>query len=134
TSGTLTIADADQGQSSFAAQASHAATYGTFTLAATGAWAYTANDSQTAIQQLEAGQSITDSFTAASSDGTASQVVTVTINGTDDVRVTAQGERLVISQGSTWDSSLTGDILANDSSANGGLHFAAGALFDSAHQ
>src|SRR5262249_43192089 len=44
-------------------------------------------DSQTAIKQLGAGQSITDSFTAVSFDGTASQVVTVTINGTNDVPV-----------------------------------------------
>ena len=52
-----------------------------------GNWTYAANDSQTAIQQLGAGQSITDSFTAVSSDGTASQLVTVTINGTNDVPV-----------------------------------------------
>ena len=85
TAGALTIADTDQGQSSFAAQASHAATYGTFSLAANGAWTYTANDSQSAIQQLDLGQSLTDSFTALSSDGTASQLVSVTINGTNDV-------------------------------------------------
>src|SRR5207249_3676031 len=83
-SGLLTITDADQGQSSFASQASHAGTYGTFTLAANGTWTYTANDSQAAIQQLDLGQSLTDSFTAVSLDGTASQVVTVTINGTND--------------------------------------------------
>src|SRR5438128_1739434 len=34
--------------------------YGTFALAANGSWTYTANDSQAAIQQLGAGQSITD--------------------------------------------------------------------------
>ena len=89
TSGALTIADVDQGQSNFTAQASTAGSngYGTFTLAADGSWTYTADDSQTAIQQLGAGQSITDSFTAVSSDGTASQLVTVTINGTNDVPV-----------------------------------------------
>src|SRR5205814_8610963 len=43
--------------------------------------------SQAAIQQLGAGQSITDSFTAVSSDGTNSQIVTVTIHGTNDVPV-----------------------------------------------
>src|SRR5207248_8054377 len=84
TSGALTIADVDQGQSSFAAQASVAGTYGNFTLTANGNWTYTASDSQAAIQQLGAGQSTTDSFTAMSSDGAASQVVTVTINGTND--------------------------------------------------
>src|SRR5947208_466726 len=48
-------------------------------LDAAGNWTYSADDSQTAIQQLGAGQSITDSFTAVSSDGSASQLVTVTI-------------------------------------------------------
>ena len=89
TSGALTIADVDQGQSNFTPQASTAGSngYGTFTLAADGSWTYTADNSQAAIQQLGAGQSITDSFTAVSSDGTASQLVTVTINGTNDVPV-----------------------------------------------
>ncbi|MGO4605374.1 VCBS domain-containing protein, partial [Variovorax sp. 2RAF20] len=87
TSGALTIADVDQGQSSFAAQAGTAGShgYGSFTLAANGSWTYTANNGQAAIQQLGAGQTISDSFTAVSSDGTASQVVTVTITGTNDV-------------------------------------------------
>src|SRR5205823_6165625 len=56
-------------------------------LEADGTWTYTANDSQAAIQQLGAGQSLTYSFTGFSSDGTASQVVTVTIHGTNDVPV-----------------------------------------------
>ena len=87
TSGALGISDVDQGQSTFTAQPSAAGTYGSFTLDASGNWTYTADDSQTAIQQLGAGQSITDSFTAVSSDGTASQLVTVTIHGTNDVPV-----------------------------------------------
>ena len=89
TTGALTIADVDAGQSNFAAQAATAGSngYGTFTLAADGSWTYTADNSQTAIQQLGAGQSLTDSFTAVSSDGTNSQLVTVTINGTNDVPV-----------------------------------------------
>ena len=89
TSGALTIADVDAGQSSFAPQAGTAGSngYGSFTLAADGSWTYTADNSQAAIQQLGAGQSLTDSFTAVSLDGTASQVVTVTITGTNDVPV-----------------------------------------------
>lgn len=79
TSGALTIADVDAGQSSFLSQASTAGSngYGSFTLAADGIWTYAADNSQSAIQQLGAGQSINDSFTAVSADGTASQVVTV---------------------------------------------------------
>src|SRR5207244_2580789 len=87
TSGTLTIARSEERRVGKAGKARHAGTYGTFTLAANGAWSYAANDSQTAIQQLGAGQSITDSFTAVSSDGTASQLITVTINGSNDVPV-----------------------------------------------
>jgi VCBS repeat-containing protein len=84
TNGQLTIADPDAGQSAFVAQASVAGTYGTFTLDAAGNWTYTANNSQEAIQQLGSEGTLTDSFTAVSADGTDSQIVTVTINGTND--------------------------------------------------
>ena len=62
TSGALTIADADQGESNFTVQTGTLGSsgYGTFTLAADGTWTYTASNSQTAIQQLNAGQSITE--------------------------------------------------------------------------
>ena len=84
--GQLTIADADTGQSNFTAQAGTAGSngYGSFTLAADGTWTYTADNTQAAIQQLGVNDSLTDSFTAVSSDGTASQLVTVTIHGTND--------------------------------------------------
>ena len=56
---------------------------GTFTLDAAGNWTFAANDFQPAIQLLAEGQVVTDSFTAVASDGT-SQVITVTITGTND--------------------------------------------------
>ena len=87
TGDSLSISDADNGQSSFTAQASYAGAYGTFTLAANGAWTYSADNGQTAIQQLGDGQSLTDSFTAVAKDGTASQTVTVTIHGSNDAPV-----------------------------------------------
>src|SRR5882672_10705354 len=89
TSGTLTIADVDQNQSSFVAQSGTAgsAGLGIFTLNTAGHWSYAANDAQAAIQQLGAGETLTDSFTATSLDGTKTQLVTVTINGTNDVPV-----------------------------------------------
>ena len=84
--GLLTINDADHDQSTFVAQASTAGSngYGAFTLDAAGHWTYTADNSQTAIQQLGDGQSLTDAFTVHSSDGSADQLVTVTIHGTND--------------------------------------------------
>jgi VCBS repeat-containing protein len=87
TSGTLTIADADQGQSSYAPRSNVAGTYGTFSLTADGVWTYTADDDQTAIQQLRSGQPLTDSFWAVSSDGSGEAYVMVTIIGTNDVPV-----------------------------------------------
>ncbi|QWG25567.1 VCBS domain-containing protein [Bradyrhizobium sediminis] len=84
--GQLTIADADTGQSNFTTQASTIGSngYGSFALAANGTWTYTADNTQAAIQQLGVNDTLTDSFTAVSSDGTASQLVTVTIHGSND--------------------------------------------------
>ena len=89
TSGALSISDADQGQADFVVQTATTGNhgYGTFTLDALGNWTYSADNSLTAIQQLGAGQSITDSFTAVSFDGSASRIVTVTIYGTNDAAV-----------------------------------------------
>jgi len=88
TSGALTITDVDTGQDHFQTQASTAGSngYGVFTLTADGHWTYSADNTQTAIQQLGDGESLTDSFTAVSADGT-TKVVTVTIHGTNDAPV-----------------------------------------------
>lgn len=82
--GLLSVSDLDAGQSGFLAQAATAGSYGTFTLAADGTWAYSVSNSLAAVQGLNTGQSLTDSFTAQSLDSSASQVVTVTIQGLDD--------------------------------------------------
>ncbi|SDE38216.1 VCBS repeat-containing protein [Variovorax sp. CF079] len=112
-SGVLTVADVDQGQSSFTPQASTAGSngYGSFTLAADGSWSYTADNSQAAIQQLGAGQSISDSFTAMSSDGTASQVVTVTIAGTNDVPVIGGVASAAVSEDNSTPNLSTSGVL-----------------------
>ena len=60
-----------------------ASTYGTFTLTAAGVWTYTLDDTNAAVQALNVGDTLIDTFTAVTTDGT-SQVVTITINGADD--------------------------------------------------
>ncbi|QTN21344.1 tandem-95 repeat protein [Rhizobacter sp. AJA081-3] len=90
TGGTLTVTDADAGQASFQAQASTAGSYGTFTLGANGAWTYTAVNSNPAVQALGFGQTLTETFTVRSTDGTTSTVI-VTINGTNDAAVISAG-------------------------------------------
>src|SRR5207302_929905 len=56
---------------------------GTFSIAANGAWTYTANS---AFDNLNVGQSVSDTFTVASADSTTT-TVKVTINGTNDAAV-----------------------------------------------
>src|SRR5438132_1398247 len=87
TGGALTIADVDQGQSTFTAQPSTAGTYGTFTLDAAGNWTYTAADSQAAIQQLGAEIGRASCRETVSTSGTANQLITVPIHGPNDVPV-----------------------------------------------
>src|SRR5205085_2131204 len=69
-----------------------------------------------AIQQLGAGQSLTDSFTAVSSDGTASQVVTVTIHSTND--------GTAITGESTIDATADVNVVAGNISTSGALTIA----------
>ncbi|WP_259235278.1 VCBS domain-containing protein [Bradyrhizobium elkanii] len=88
-SGTLTDTDVDNVANSFTAVAAgHATTngYGTFGMTAAGVWTYTLDNSNAAVQALNVGGHLTDSFTVTAIDGTAQQI-TVTINGTNDAAV-----------------------------------------------
>ncbi|MDQ2141342.1 VCBS domain-containing protein, partial [Alcaligenaceae bacterium B3P038] len=83
-SGTLTISDADAGQSTFKAGTAVpvGTTLGSLSIAENGTWTY--NVANSAVQYLAAGQTRTESFTVSAADGTTT-VVTVTITGTNDV-------------------------------------------------
>ncbi len=91
--GTLTDTDVDNAANSFTVAAAGSATdhgYGTFQMTAAGTWTYTLDNSNAAVQALNNGQSTTDTFTVHTVDGTA-QVITITIDGTDDVQVDVTG-------------------------------------------
>ena len=60
--------------------------YGTFTIDAAGLWAYILDNGNPAVQALNVGDTLTDTFTAITVDGT-TQVVTITINGSNDAAV-----------------------------------------------
>ncbi|GLK91047.1 VCBS domain-containing protein [Pseudomonas turukhanskensis] len=85
TDGQLAIADPDSHEAIFVAQALSGA-YGTFNVDASGAWHYSADNSQPAIQTLGAGESLSEQFVVHSADGTAHSV-TVTLTGSNDVPV-----------------------------------------------
>src|SRR2546425_1432171 len=80
--GTLSVSDVDSPQA-FVAQTNVAGANGTFSIAANGAWTYTANS---AFDNLNVGQSVSDTFTVSAVDGTTT-TVQVTIHGTDDAAV-----------------------------------------------
>ena len=81
-SGTLTISDPDSGEAQFAAT-SYSGLYGTVALDASGSWTYSADNSQTAIQSLGDGDTLTDTVTIQSMDGTTHGIV-ITLTGTND--------------------------------------------------
>lgn len=91
--GTLTANDADAGQSRFqtAAPFELSGAYGDFTFnASTGEWSYVLDNGKAATQALKAGEQKTDTLTVKSLDGTASQLIDVTVTGSNDAP-TAQG-------------------------------------------
>ena len=86
--GTVTVADADQGQSQ--AQADTGATaHGSYTVDTSGNWNYALDNA--AVQSLAAGETAVDSFVVSSADGSAQQVVNVTIEGTNDIATITGG-------------------------------------------
>ena len=80
--GVLTISDPDAGESSFQA-GTVVGSYGTLTIDAAGNWNYAADNTHAAIQQLNAGENLTDVLTVTTADGTTHNV-TITLNGADD--------------------------------------------------
>ena len=81
TGGTLSLTDLDTTAATVVAQTDAAGTYGKFNIGTDGAWTYVTND---AVNQLNAGQVVTESFVVATSDG-GSANVSVTITGSNDV-------------------------------------------------
>ena len=86
--GTLTDTDVDNPANTFTAVAAGTAStggYGTYAMTAAGVWTYSLDNSNSAVQALNANQTLTDTFTVTTVDGTP-QIVTVTINGTAPTR------------------------------------------------
>jgi VCBS repeat-containing protein len=87
-SGQLSISDDDDGESIFQEETDAASDggYGTFSVDATGAWTYTLDDGNAAVQALGAGDTLEDSITILAADDTPT-TITITIAGTNDPAV-----------------------------------------------
>jgi VCBS repeat-containing protein len=87
--GLLTDTDVDDPANTFMTVTSpHASDhgYGSFTMTVDGHWTYTLDNDNCAVQALNVGQTLTDSFVVKTVDGTA-QTVAVTIEGSNDAAV-----------------------------------------------
>src|SRR6185369_2842246 len=120
--GILKSADVDDPTNTFAAvstptESAHG--FGTFTMTANGVWAYTIDQTNNVVQALNVGDTLTDTFTVTSIDGTA-QVVTITINGANDAAVIsgatsgAVTEAGGVNNGTLGTPTATGTLTASD--------------------
>lgn len=91
TGGQLSVVDVDN--NNVVTESTISANYGQFEIKATGAWTYTLNTADSAVVALNDGQTLNDSFTAYTEDGT-EQLVTVTILGINDA-ATISGDRSI---------------------------------------
>jgi VCBS repeat-containing protein len=110
TGGSLTVSDIDSPET-FQAQSGTAGANGTFAIDAAGNWSYTANS---AFDALNVGDSLTDTFTVLSADGTAT-AVTVTINGSNDSpTITSNGGGTTASVSVVENSTAVTTVVATD--------------------
>ncbi len=111
--GTLFANDADAGENRFQTPGSLAATFGTFTFnAVTGVWGYTLNNTAANVQGLISGERWVELITVTSLDGSDSEVISVTIEGEDDVAtITGKSSDTVSEDGNL---SVSGTLTVTD--------------------
>ena len=128
-SGTVGATGGDAGEDKFMT-APVTGAYGSLTIAAGGAWTYTALNSDSKIQGLGAGETLTDTLRVTSVDTVTTTTVTITINGaadtpvaTDDTGTTTENTQLTVADGATGTTSGTtttnADLLLNDVDIDG---------------
>ncbi|KXU30871.1 lysis protein [Sphingobium sp. 22B] len=91
--------------------------YGTLVLNASGGYTYTLNNGLAAVQHLDDGQTLTDSFTYTITDGdgdSTTAVLRITIQGTNDAPQVGSGIAVVSEEGLTGANADTAPGLPND--------------------
>lgn len=124
--GMLTNTDVDHPPNTFtpvSLPTASAGGFGTFTMTAGGVWTYTLNDANSAVQALDVGGTMIDSFTVTTLDGTA-KVVMISITGANDAP-TANDDVRSAAESTNEDSMLAiaaSTLLANDTDPDTGDH------------
>ncbi len=86
---TATVTDVDTDEDVFDAEVING-TYGNLTIAANGEWSYDLNENDATVQGLGAGDTLGDTLTVSSADGTTEDIV-ITINGVNDAPTATTG-------------------------------------------
>ena len=128
---TLTDADVDNPANTFQAVVAGAATangYGTYAMTAGGTWTYTLNNNNATVQALRtAANTLVDTFTVLTVDGTA-QLITVSIQGGNDTPIAVADSSAAVTEqgvnpGNTafaGNPTATGNVLTNDTDVDAG--------------
>ena len=112
--GSLSVTDVDTGENKFSTTVTSAAgNLGSLTITENGTYNYTVANS--AVQYLGAFQTKTETFTVRSFDGTASQNISVTINGVNDAPVAINDTNTTNEK-----TAVTGNVLTNDTDVDTG--------------
>jgi len=82
--GILKVTDPDHDDAYLQPETINTAHHGQFKIEVGGGWSYKIDNSLDEVQNLGAGESFTETHTVHSKDGTASQLLTVTVHGTND--------------------------------------------------
>ncbi|NOI26859.1 VCBS domain-containing protein, partial [Vibrio mediterranei] len=90
--GQLTISDVDAGEAKFQTSVTPVGSViGSLTMTATGAWSYEVDNTNSAVQSLGKGETLTETFQVLSEDGTPHNIV-VTIHGVNDIPTITSGD------------------------------------------
>ncbi len=113
--GTLTANDPDNPPNTFKPETDKSTNYGLFSITAAGVWIYTLNNTNAAVEALNVGQTLADTITVESIDGT-QQAITITINGANDSPVATGDYNHTIIDTAWYDtfSNIAGKLTASD--------------------
>ena len=116
--GTLSITDADGtdpdgGDNPAIAAQDHPGIYGALTVLDGGAWTYTLDNDDPETNALSGGETVTDSFTVAASDGNTQEVV-ITVTGADDPSTITGGAEGAVTEDDPGSNTASGALSISD--------------------
>ncbi|QQK64438.1 tandem-95 repeat protein [Cobetia sp. cqz5-12] len=93
--------------------------YGELAVDTDGNWAYSADNAQDAVQQLNQGVELTDTFTVTNADGVTTTTVTITLTGVNDAPV-AEADTVTTAENANLVVDAVEGVLSNDTDIDTG--------------